>query len=90
MILISSIKVFIIISTMSRFIKLTSAVINASHVTKILNYNNKYYIHMSDKHINGFMFISSGSLSSQDHIIEVCENKHNIDYIIVKDWIKNI
>ena len=75
---------------MSKFIKLTSAVINASHVTKILNYNNKYYIHLSDKHINGFMFLSSGSLSSNDHIIEVCEKKHNVEYNMVKEWIKDL
>lgn len=75
---------------MSRFIKLTSAVINASHVTKILNYNNKYYIHMSDKHFGGVLVSGCGSLTTDDNIIEVCENKHKLDYIIVKEWIKDL
>ena len=75
---------------MSRFIKLTALIINTRHITKIFNNKNKYYIHMMDKDIDGFMFLSSGSLSSNDHIIEVCENKHKLDYNLVKEWIKNI
>jgi hypothetical protein len=77
-------------NTMSRFIKLKSAVINSSHITKIINYSGKYYIHMTDTHINGFMFLSSGSLTSHENIIEVCEKNHKSDYTAVAEWIKNI
>ena len=78
------------INTMYRFIKLTSVIINSSKITKIVNTNNKYYIHMSDKGIDGFLFLTSGSVSSENHIIEVCEKNHKSDYTAVAEWIKNI
>ena len=75
---------------MSRFIKLTSTIINASHITKIVNSSNRYHIYLNNNYMNGFIFMSSGSMSSNDNIIEVCEKENNYDYITVTEWIKNV
>ena len=73
-----------------RFIKLSTAIINTSHITKIVNTNNKYHIYMTDKYINGFIFLNSGSVSTCENMIEVCKVEDPIDYVIVREWTKMI
>jgi hypothetical protein len=66
---------------MNNFIKLTSMVINKSHITKITEYPSKYYITMTTSNkVHGFMLFSTGSLSSSDDMIEICKTKNKKDY----------
>lgn len=76
---------------MNNFIKLTSMVINKSHITKIRVYPSTYYITMTtSNHVNGFMLFSSGSVSSSEDMIKICETENKKDYDIITDFIKEI
>ena len=46
---------------MKHFINLTSRVINKSHIIEIMKEPNKYYLHMSNTSINGFVLVSTGT-----------------------------
>jgi hypothetical protein len=79
---------------MSKFIKLTSFLLNTNDIHKIVIHPNKYCIHIVNKKINGFNWsfygFGLGSISSYTAEIEVCEKKHSSDYKIVSDWINKI
>lgn len=45
---------------------------------------------MTDKYINGFIFLNSGSVSTCENMIEVCKVEDPIDYVIVREWTKMI
>jgi len=50
---------------MSRFIKLTSMLINTSHITKIVKAENKYLIKLLvTNHFSGHIIFGSGSINS--------------------------
>ena len=73
---------------MSNFIKLTSMLINTSKISMIEIQNNKYCIHLVENKLDGFWLFSSGYLTSiQNKQIEVCKEKHPIDYKNLTDWI---
>jgi hypothetical protein len=69
---------------MSKFLKLTSFLLNTNDIHKIVIEPNKYFIYIATKKIYGFI---PGFFSSYTSEIEVCEKKHSIDYKIVSDWI---
>jgi hypothetical protein len=73
---------------MKDFINLTSSVINKLHIIEIVKHPNKYYIHMSNKSINGFLFFYSGTLETNSNIIEICNQKDKQDYETITDLIK--
>ena len=73
-----------------RFIKLSTTIINTSHITKIVNRNNKYHIYMTNNYINGYMFLNFGSVSTEENLIEVCKVEDPIDYVIMREWTKMI
>jgi hypothetical protein len=75
---------------MTRFIKLTSTIINASHIKKIIIHNDKYCLHLNDQNINGSKFGWSGYILSSDSIIEICKIKNITDYTIMNTWILNL
>lgn len=76
---------------MNNFIKLTSMVINKSHITKITLNPSTYYITMTTSNrVNGFMLFSSGSLSSGEEMIKICETENKKDYDIITEFIKEI
>ena len=75
---------------MARFIKLTSTIINTSHIKKIIIHNDKYCLHLNDQNINGSKFGWSGYILSSDSIIEICKNKNITDYTIMNTWILNL
>ena len=75
---------------MTNFINLTSRVINKLHIIEIIKKPNKYFIYMNESYISGTLFLSSGYVSSDRNIIEICENKQPQDYRIITNWIKNI
>jgi len=76
---------------MSKFIKLTNLIININYIHSIVIKPNTYYIKVmcntfdrSNWSIGGF---GSGTISSYNSEIEVCETKHSSNYKIVSDWI---
>ena len=77
---------------MSKFLKLTTFLMNTNDIHKIVIEPNKYYIHIASKKMTGFSWSASsfgiGSISSYTHEIEVCRTKHSTDYIKLSDWIK--
>ena len=75
---------------MSRFIKLTSTIINTSHIKKIMIEPNKYCLHLSDQNINGSKFGWSGYILSNDSKIEICKVKNITDYVIMNTWITDL
>lgn len=76
---------------MSKFLKLTSFLLNVNDIHKIVIHPNKYYIHIVSKKINGsnvnIYHFGMGIISSYTSEIEVCKIKHSTDYEIVTDWI---
>jgi hypothetical protein len=75
---------------MSRFIKLTSTIINTSHIKKIMIESDRYCLHLSDQNINGSKFFASGYIYSSDSKIEICKVKNITDYTIINTWINNL
>jgi len=74
---------------MANFLKLTSIIINTSHINKIEIKNNKYEIYLNNK-VEGFIFFSNGTIYSKNDIIEICKNKDPLDYTILTEWINDI
>lgn len=75
---------------MTRFIKLTSTIINTAHIKKIMIEADKYCLHLSDQNINGSKFCWSGYIYSSDSKIEICKVKNITDYTILNTWINNL
>lgn len=76
---------------MSKFLKLTTFLINTNDIHKIVIHPNKFMIHIVSKKIDGFTFgiygFGTGHLSSSVYEIEVCGEKHSGDYKRVTKWI---
>ena len=73
---------------MTRFLKLTSIIINTAKIVTIDVLPTKYTICMSNQKIDGWLLFTSGAVESYNTKIEVCENKHPDDYQTVKEWIR--
>ena len=72
-----------------KFINLTTRVINKLYIVEIIKTPNKYYIHMKNNRVDGFFFLSSGSISTEDNIITICEKNNKPDYDIITKLIKS-
>ena len=75
---------------MKQFINLTSRILNKLHIIEIRRTPNKYFIYMSNNSINGFMLYANGGVTTKFNIIEICEEKHNLDYHIITDVLKEL
>ena len=73
---------------MTKFLKLSNMIINTAKIVTIDILPTKYTICMSNQKIDGWLLFTSGSVESRNSMIEVCENKHPIDYQLVKEWIR--
>jgi len=77
---------------MSKFLRLTTFLLNTNDIHKIVIQPNKYMIHVISKKIDGFGFgfylFGTGHLSSSTYEIEVCGKKHINDYKKMTEWIK--
>ena len=77
---------------MSKFLRLTTFLVNTNDIHKIIIHPNKYMIHVVSKKIDGFGFgfcgFGTGHLSSSTYEIEVCGKKHINDYKKMTEWIK--
>jgi len=78
---------------MSKFIKLTTLIINTNNIQSIFIKPNKYIIHIVSNKIDGSMWniagFGMGTISSYNYEIEVCETKHSSDYKTLSQWIDN-
>ena len=76
---------------MKNFIRLTNMLLNTRDINMILIKPNKYYIHITSKKFDGYIWnfggFGFGNISSYNNTIEVCEINHSIDYKIMTDWI---
>ena len=75
---------------MKQFIKLTSIILNKSHIVEIIKLPNKYFIHMSNNHLYGEFVMANGSVSTKQNIIEICKRDNNRDYNIITDVLKEL
>lgn len=75
---------------MSKFLKLTSTILNTNYIHKILIIPNKYYIYCINHNINGLTIFGNGVISSNEIEIEVCATNHNLDYKIVSEFINKL
>jgi hypothetical protein len=65
---------------MSKFLKLTSMIINVSQIQTIQLLPNKYRIHLVPNKNTGFFFHDKQKY-------EICEKKNTQDYKIVSKWL---
>jgi len=72
---------------MSKFLKLSSMILNISQIQKIQILPNKYLIHLVPNKHTGFLIYGSGYLSHDKQKYEICEKKNNLDYKIVSKWL---
>ena len=78
---------------MSRFIKLTNVLINTSKITIIENTGTTYYVKTCGPGLtSGFSIFGFGLIDTSDSInyIEICKDKHPIDYQIMEKWVRNL
>ena len=78
---------------MSRFLKLTNILINTSKIIFIQNTGNTYYVKTCGSGLtNGFSMFGFGFIntSTSYNFIEICKNKHPIDYQIMEKWVRNL
>jgi len=79
---------------MSRFLKLTNFLLNTNGILQIVIEPNKYFIHLRASNFSGNMWqfgiMGFGAISTDRHIIEVCETAHSTDYKIVSEWISSL
>ena len=74
---------------MSRFIKLTSTIINTAHIKKIMIETDKYCLHLSDQNINGSNY-KSAYVYTSNSTIQICKMQNITDYVIMNSWIDNL
>lgn len=72
------------------FLKLTTMIINTHQIRKIIIQPNKYYIHMIKDDIDGTFMFASGRITSDLEKIEVCKEKHHVDYYRMANFIEKI
>ncbi len=75
---------------MSSFIRLSSRIINSSHIVEILKTPNKYFIIMTNTNVDGFLFMSTGGFGSTPNRIEICCTKNRLDYDVITKFIQQI
>ena len=72
---------------MKQFINLTTTVINKLHIVEITRSPQKYRIYVSNNNLSGALIFSSGYISSEYNIIEICEIKNSLDYKKITNFI---
>lgn len=75
---------------MSKFLRLSSSVINTSYIRYIQIKQNKFHIEMFNNRIYGTMILGSGNMDVEDESFEVSAEEHPTDYKMVEEWIKNL
>jgi hypothetical protein len=73
---------------MTRFLKLSSTLLNVSQITKISIKPKHFDIHFTTNSANGISLFGFGVLFPNIEKIKVCSHEHPDDYKIIKDWIR--
>ena len=76
---------------MTSFIKLTSRLINKSHIIEIVQTPRQYNLFITNHNINGVWVMPLvGLLTTSGNNIKICETKNKHDYDIITEFIKEI
>ena len=75
---------------MLKFIKLSSVIINTTHIKKITLQPNKYYIQFINNKVDGWFIFGGGTVDSYTDEIEVCKTKSPEDYETISDFITKL
>lgn len=75
---------------MNAFIKLTTGIINKYHIIHISKYSSSYKIYLHNNDFSGFLIMSTGFLSSNHNVINICEKKNKQDYDTIANFIEEI
>jgi hypothetical protein len=73
----------------SRFLRLTSFLINVNQIRRIEIHPGAYKIHLIPSELSGFTLVGSGSFQSSAETYTATEKEHITDYKIISDWINN-
>jgi len=72
---------------MSKFLKLSSTIINVSQIQTIQVLPKKYKIHLVSSKHSGFWIYGTGFFSNNKLNYEICEKNHPQDYKTVSKWL---
>ena len=72
---------------MSKFIKLSSLILNIAHINKIEIKKDLYRISLLTNSSSGFYIICTGFMHPLTFEYDICAQKHPIDYKIMSDYI---
>ena len=75
---------------MSNFIKLTTVVINKSHIIGITIKPKIYEILITNYNMDGILLFGTGLIDVRNNIIKICETQNKEDYETITKWINNI
>lgn len=75
--------------TTSRFLRLTSFLLNINQIRKIDINPGVYKIHLIPTELSGFTLLGSGTFQSSSERYTVSEKDNLIDYKIITEWIDN-
>lgn len=72
---------------MSRFLKLSTKIINTRYIETIDIQPKMYKIALATKKYEGYILFGSGGIDFTYDDIEICEEKQPQDYALITDWI---
>ena len=75
---------------MSHFIKLTTVVINKSHIIGITIKPKIYEILITNYIMDGILLFGTDFIDVRNNIIKICETQNKQDYETITKWINNI
>lgn len=73
----------------SRFLRLTSFLINVNQIRRIDINPGLYKIHLIPTELSGFTLVGSGTFQSSAETYTVTEKDNRIDYKLIDEWINN-
>ena len=73
----------------SRFLRLTSFLLNVNQIRRIDINPGVYKIHLIPTELSGFTLVGSGTFQSSAETYTVIEKDNTIDYKLIDEWIKN-
>jgi hypothetical protein len=73
----------------SRFLRLTSFLINVNQIRRIDINPGVYKIHLIPNEFSGFTLVGSGTFQSSAETYTATEKDNIIDYKLISDWIDN-
>jgi hypothetical protein len=74
----------------SRFLRLTSFLLNVNQIRRIDINPGVYKIHLIPNEIKGLTIMGTGYFTSETESYTATEKDNTIDYKIIDEWINNI